>query len=38
MPGILGIMYESLKNTELSDGVRRGQKEGVKQSKTQESF
>lgn len=31
-------MYESLEDTGLNDGVRRGQKEGIKQSKTQESF
>lgn len=29
---------ESLKDTGMNDGVRRGQKEDVKQSKTQESF
>lgn len=38
MPGILEIMHESLEDTGLNDGVRRGQKEGIKQSKTQESF
>lgn len=39
MPGILEIMYdESLEDTGLNDGVRRWQKESVKQSKTQESF
>lgn len=38
MPGILGIVYESLEEAKLNDGVRRGQKKHVNKSKTPESF